>query len=158
MASKSVREMATVATFGLELAKQMKQYYLIHKPKVKAVHPYFDKIIDKGEKTTAYFRDKLLDNPRKDIIYIEKRVTRFNSKIEQKDYAPYVYIDFVDKMIAKHVNILFVKSNDTEKFVMLKSVLDALDDLCNYFDQRCGNNKELLKQSEAMFRVWEATE
>lgn len=158
MASKSVREMATVATFGLELAKQMKQYYLIHKPRVNAVHPYFDKIIEKGEKTTAYFRDYLLDNPIKDIKYIEQRVNRFNASVEQKDYAPYVYIDFVDKMILKHVNILFEKSSDTEKYVMLKSVLDALDELCNYFDQRCGNNKELLKQSEAMFQAWEATE
>lgn len=158
MASRSVREMATVATFGLELAKQMKRYYLTHKPKVKAVHPYFDKIIDKGEKTTSYFRDYLLDKPLKDLEYIEKRVNRFNEKVEQKDYAPYVYIDFVDKMIAKHVNILIEKDGDSEKFVMLKSVLDALDELCNYFDKRCGNNKELLKQSESMFHAWEATE
>ena len=136
----------------------MKQYYLIHKPRIKAVHPYFDKIIEKGEKTTAYFRDYLLDNPIKDIKYIEQRVNRFNEKVEKKDYAPYVYIDFVNRMIAKHVNILVEKDGDSEKFVMLKRVLDALDDLCNYFDKRCINNKKLLNESLKMFQIWEATE
>lgn len=157
MASRSVREMATAATFGLELAKQMKNWYLINKPSVKQVHKYFDEIIKKGEETTSYFRDKLLDDPIKDIKYISKRVDNFNKKVEQKEYAPYVYIDFVNRMIAKHVNILVEKDGDSEKFVMLKRVLDALDDLCNYFDQRCGNNKELLNESLKMFQIWEAT-
>lgn len=158
MASRSVREMATAATFGLELAKQMKEYYLIHKPKVKQVHKYFDDIIKKGEETTAYFRDKLLDDPIKDIKYIEKRVDRFNSQVEQKDYAPYVYIDFVDKIIEKHVNILYEKNGDNEKYTRIKLLKDSVDKLCNYFDQRCINNKSLLRQSNKMFQIWEATE
>ena len=40
---------------------------------------------------------------------------------------------------------------------MVKKVLDATDDLCNYFDQRLIKNN-LYHESKKMFQIWEATE
>lgn len=147
MASKATREQAAAVTFAYELAKQMKEWYRINRPSVKRVMPLFDKLEKVSCEACAYYREQL---EIKDLKPIAAKVDAFNSQVAQKEYPPHVYADFVDRMIAARIE----KINNTERFCMVKKVLDAADDLCNYFDQRLMKNN-LYHESKKMFQIWE---
>lgn len=149
MASRATREQAAAVIFALELSKQMKAWYQINRPSVKRVMPLFDRLEKVADEACVYYREQL---ELKDLVPIAKKVEAFNAQVVQKDYPAHVYIDFVDRMIAARID----KINNTERFCMVKKVLDATDDLCNYFDQRLMKNN-LYHESKKMFQIWEAT-
>lgn len=141
MASKADRDLATIAAYSYELARQQKEWYIKNKPKVKMVHPLYDRLFIASRSAMSYVVKKSCMDE-KDLAKIKKRTDEFDLFLKKFDINVSVFADFVNQIMAEKVNILFqARKGDIEKFAVMNAMLIASDELCNYFDQRVKRTK-----------------
>ncbi|WP_027360150.1 hypothetical protein [Desulforegula conservatrix] len=151
MASKATRDMATAAGFAFEMGRQMKNYYLVNRPKVKQIHPLLDDLIATAEPVLVYFRNQL---DLGDLKYISNKVDNFNSRAENRDMNGIVYVGLVIGQVSERVCELNERNGNPDKIAKLESILSPLQALYQYFEQRM-KRPELEAQVSQLFTTWE---